>query len=100
MIMQSHTGAIEFLPALPSVFDSGKVTGLCARSGFVVDVNWLNSKLTDAFIFSRLGNDCTIRSANRIEIFDGNSRINFTKNTGNEYSFKTRPGKRYRIRPI
>ncbi|MDR1336345.1 MAG: glycoside hydrolase family 95 protein [Tannerella sp.] len=63
MLLQSHAGFIHLLPALPSAWPSGKITGLKARGGFTVDIEWENGQLTKARITSALGGNCRLRTA-------------------------------------
>ena len=60
MLMQSSTNKIVLLPALPEAWADGKVQGICARGGFVVDMEWKNREVVSLVVSSLKGGQTEI----------------------------------------
>lgn len=63
MLLQSHDGFVYLLPALPDAWKEGSVSGLKARGGFEVSIEWEANNVEKATIKSELGGNLRIRSA-------------------------------------
>jgi len=71
MLLQSHDGAIDILPALPDEWKNGSITGLKAYGGFEVSIAWENNTLQKITIKSNLGGNCRIRVPNEVKFANG-----------------------------
>jgi alpha-L-fucosidase 2 len=70
MLLQDDAGEIRLLPALPSAWPSGRVTGLRARGGFEIDLAWTRGALERATVRSLLGRPLRLRRGNTLRTFD------------------------------
>lgn len=69
MLLQSHMGFIQLLPALPDAWKNGSISGICAKGNFEVDLSWKDGQLAEATIFSKAGEPCTVRYGDKVLSF-------------------------------
>lgn len=61
MLLQSHMGFIQLLPALPDAWRNGSITGICAKGNFEVSISWKEGKLEKATFLSKSGAPCKVK---------------------------------------
>jgi alpha-L-fucosidase 2 len=79
MLLQSHTDEIQILPALPKAWPKGSIHGICARGGFVVDIDWENEVAMRISVFSKVGGPIKLRNGAKV--------IALTIEKGKNYTF-------------
>ncbi|WP_256761184.1 glycoside hydrolase N-terminal domain-containing protein [Cohnella sp. WQ 127256] len=61
LLLQSHLGYIELLPALPAAWSEGAVDGLKARGGVTVSMKWEKGKLTEVELEASIDGEIHLR---------------------------------------
>jgi alpha-L-fucosidase 2 len=74
MLLQSHAGEVELLPALPAAWQNGHIHGIMARGGFEVSIDWKNGKMKQARITSKLGNPLKLSCSGKVIDFSATEK--------------------------
>ncbi|GAF01620.1 glycosyl hydrolase family 95 catalytic domain-containing protein [Saccharicrinis fermentans] len=70
MLLQSHDGVVNILPALPREWANGFVEGIMARKGFEVSMEWEDGKLKALVVHSKLGNTLQLQYGHILKSYD------------------------------
>lgn len=103
MLMQSNMGYINFLPALPDVWDDGSYAGLLARGNFEVGAKWSNGKAYELTIKSNNGGEAVVKydGLNLATVTNSKGEnVEFTIVEEDKISFNTEVGETYTITEI
>ena len=99
MLLQSHEGMIDLLPALPDEWSEGRFDGVCARGGFELDIKWHHKAITELEVLSRAGNACRIDLGRKCRVTMEGKRIHTKSYPDGSIEFKTTKGGQYKITP-
>ncbi|WP_139997646.1 glycosyl hydrolase family 95 catalytic domain-containing protein [Paenibacillus paridis] len=75
LLLQSHLGGIELLPALPLAWPTGYVKGIKARGGFIVELQWQDSKITEGRIYSTHGSTCKLIAKETLLVYSADGTL-------------------------
>jgi len=97
MLMQSHSGEISLLPALPAEWPKGSVTGLRGRGGYTIDIQWDKQQLSNATLVAAITQTCRLRTKRKVKVLLNGRNVPMRERETNLYIFKVTAGKRYTI---
>lgn len=95
MLLQSHSGIIRFLPALPFAWPDGYFTGLRTRGGLTVDLKWRNEKAEHAVLAATINADLTLAAPHGQQV---TSKLPALTQSGEGlYRLRARRGQKYHL---
>jgi alpha-L-fucosidase 2 len=97
MLLQSHQGYLHLLPALPPVWHTGQVSGLCGRGGFVVSMAWQDGEVHAATVLARQGGPCRVRSTRPLAVTSAGQPVPAVQVAPDVIEFTTEAAKEYRL---
>ncbi len=98
MILQSHEGSIDLLPALPDEWSEGHFDGVCARGGFELDMKWENSSITEVEVLSKAGKTCRIDAGGKYKVTTEGKKVSAKTNKDGSLTFNTTKGGVYTLK--
>jgi alpha-L-fucosidase 2 len=98
MLLQSHSGEISLLPALPAQWANGAVEGLRAAGGYEVAMEWKNGVLSKAVIKASYDAPCRLRTKTPVKISADGKDVETSSTDDNLLEFNAVAGKTYVIK--
>ncbi|TFH38531.1 MAG: glycoside hydrolase family 95 protein [Bacteroidia bacterium] len=99
MLVQSHQGVIDLLPALPDEWERGSFRGVRVRGAFEISFEWRDKKVARVEILSGEGQNCRLATGpSTVKTIDG-KRVDTITHKDKTIEFKTVKGERYVVLP-
>ena len=95
MLVQSHEGKIDLLPAMPDTWSTGRFDGVCVRGGFELDFKWQDHTISEVEILSKAGKICRIKADGNVKVTENGKKITFKTLDGGFIEFKTIENRKY-----
>ncbi|NVK55737.1 MAG: glycoside hydrolase family 95 protein [Alteromonadaceae bacterium] len=98
MLMQSHLGEVHLLPALPTHWHRGNVSGLRARGDVTVSMTWQHSTLQNATIKSGINGEVRLRNrafAERVTVISNQHVVDYQQVDEHVISFNSKANQEY-----
>ena len=97
MIVQSHEGVIDLLPALPNEWSTGEFNGVCVRGGFELHMKWKNKTITSVVIHSKEGKTCALLAKGNFIVLSDGGEVRTKMNKDGSIQFETIKGRSYQL---
>ena len=99
MLLQSQSGIVEILPALPDAWNTGSYEGLVARGNFEINCTWENGTATGVLVKSGAGEPLKLSGIDAVEITKADGRsVEYTVDEEGNYCLDTAEGEFYYFR--
>ncbi|MCP4726584.1 MAG: glycoside hydrolase family 95 protein [bacterium] len=97
MLMQSHEGVIDLLPALPKTWSNGQFDGVCARGAFELDMQWNDGQITRVEVLSKMGKTCRINPRTKVKVTVNGKHVKSKTLKDGSIEFDTHAGQKYML---
>jgi alpha-L-fucosidase 2 len=97
MLVQSHEGVIDLLPALPETWSAGQFDGVCARGAFELDMQWIDGQITRVEVLSKKGKTCRINPKTKVRVTTSGKHVKSKTLKNGSIEFDTHAGRKYTL---
>ena len=99
MLLQSHTGEIEILPALPTSWSNGSVRGLRARGGYEISMEWHDGIASTVTLLATKDDECRVRYAKPLMVSGAAGAVETQRPETGVVQFRVKAGQSYTLTP-
>src|SRR5699024_2094206 len=97
MIIQSHKGYVELLPAIPSTWLKGSLTGIRVQGGFEVNIFWDRMQVNELEVTCNSDNLFVLKSQESIRVHDSGREEKRIDPVNGLIEIDMKKGKHYKI---